>query len=122
MARPASAQAAIDKDELDKLMRLSPTCKEASDWFDVSESSLERFVKTNFGMSFDALRDKRFTKTRMAIKKAQIEMALKGDRVMLIWCGKQYLGQRDVQAVALTGEDGKGIEISVRDYTKKNET
>jgi hypothetical protein len=119
MARPPKAQEAIDKDELEKLMKLYPTVREAADWFGVSDSSLERFVKANFDMSFDALRDKSFVKTRIAIKRAQIDKALKGDNVMLIWCGKQYLGQRDVQAVQLSNDGDKGIKIIVEDYTKK---
>lgn len=93
--RPPAAQLAIDKEELIKLLRLYPTRKEASDWFDVSESSMDRFVANNFQMNYEALRQKSFTKTRMQIKKAQIEAALNGSNVMLIWCGKQYLGQMD---------------------------
>jgi hypothetical protein len=119
MARPPKAQESIDKDELEKLMKLYPTIKEASDWFDVSVSSLERYIKANFDLSFDGLRDKSFTRTRIAIKKAQIEKALKGDNTMLIWCGKQYLGQRDVQAVALSNDGDTGIKIIVEDYSKK---
>ena len=95
MARPAKAQQAIDRAELEKLMRLSPSRREAADWFDVSQSSLERFIKREFQISFEALRDKSFVKTKMAIKRAQIEKALKGDNTMLIWCGKQHLGQSD---------------------------
>ena len=108
MARPASAQAAINKDELEKLMRLYPSEKEASDWFDVSYKSLQRFIKTNFKCSFVQLRDKSFTKTRIAIKRKQIEKALagNGDNTMLIWVGKQYLGQSDKMEQNLNVEDG----------------
>ena len=33
--------------------------------------------------------------TRAALRKAQIDAAKAGDRTMLIWLGKQYLGQSD---------------------------
>jgi len=33
--------------------------------------------------------------TKQALRRAQIEFALKGDRTMLVWAGKQYLDQRD---------------------------
>lgn len=106
MARPAKAQQAIDRAALEALLRFTPSRSEAADWFRVSESSLERFIKREFQMSFDALRAKSFVKTRIAIKRAQIEKALKGDNTMLIWCGKQYLGQVDKidQKVQHSGE------------------
>ena len=91
--RPPEATKKIDKEELEKLLRLHPSKKDVCDWFDVSESTVDRFCRTEFNNSFDELRDKRAVQTRMAIKRMQIEMALKGDRVMLIWMGKQMLGQ-----------------------------
>lgn len=33
--------------------------------------------------------------TRRALRRAQIDAALEGDRTMLVWTGKQYLDQRD---------------------------
>lgn len=109
MARPPKAQESIDKDELENLMKFSPTCREVADWFNVSENSIVRFIKNNFNLSFEELRNKSFVKTRMAIKRAQISKALKGDNVMLIWCGKQYLGQSD----KVLDEDNKPSEIKV---------
>lgn len=121
MGRPPAAQNAIDKDELEKLMKIYLTEQECADWFGVSIDSVHRFIKKNLNTTFAELRDKSFVRTRAAIKKAQIEKALKGDNVMLIWCGKQYLGQRDVQAVQLSNDGDKAIQISVVDYMKKNE-
>lgn len=95
MGRKPRAQEAIDADELKKLMTFHPSKQEAADWFDVSASSLERFIKKEFGCTFEALRDKGFVRTKMAIKRKQIEMALGGCKVMLIWAGKQYLGQSE---------------------------
>lgn len=85
----------INKDELDKLLRLSMSLKETANWFDCSEMTMLRFIKKEYGEGFDTLRDKRFVYTKAAIKRCQIEKALKSDNTMLIWCGKQYLGQSD---------------------------
>jgi hypothetical protein len=95
MGRPPAAMEKIDKAELKKLMQFHPSEKEAADWFDVSLSSLERFIKKEFQCTFDEFRDKGFVRTKISIKRKQIEMALGGDRVMLIWCGKQYCGQSE---------------------------
>ena len=38
---------------------------------------------------------KGFSETKAALAKKQIEVALGGNTTMLIWLGKQYLGQKD---------------------------
>lgn len=110
MARPPTESNKIDKDELEKLMKLYPSEQEASDWFGVNPKTLIRFIRKHFKCSFVQLRDKSFTKTKIAIKRAQIDKALKGDNTMLIWVGKQYLDQREKQSHELSGPDGKAIE------------
>jgi len=86
---------AINKEELEKIMQFYPSRKETADWYKVSEKSLERFIRREYDMTFDAFRDKGFVKTKLALKRKQIEMALDGDRTMLIWLGKQLLGQTE---------------------------
>jgi len=95
MGRPPAAMMAINKEELEKIMHFFPSRKETADWFKISESSLERFIRREFDLTFEAFRDKGFVRTKMAIKRKQIEMALSGDRTMLIWLGKQLLGQTE---------------------------
>ena len=95
MSRPPTESNKINKDELEKLMRLFPSEQEAADWFGVKPKTLFRFIQKHFRCSFVQLRDKSFAKTKIAIKRAQIEKALKGDNTMLIWVGKQYLKQTD---------------------------
>jgi hypothetical protein len=95
MGRPPKAIEAIDGAELKKLMAFHPSRQEAADWFEVSVSTLDRFIKREYACTYEEFRDKGFVRTKMAIKRKQIEMALSGDRVMLIWTGKQYLGQSE---------------------------
>lgn len=40
---------------------------------------------------------------RASIRRLQFKAAEKGDRTMLVWLGKQYLGQSDKQDVKQTG-------------------
>lgn len=49
-----------------------------------------------------------------ALRAKQIEMALKGDRTMLVWLGKVELGQTEVKDTAT-------LEIEVRSLLKKME-
>ncbi len=112
--RPPTETNKIDAAELEKLMKLCISDQEAADWFDVNPRTLDRFIRKHFGCNFVQFHRKRFTKTRIAIKRAQIDKALKGDNTMLIWCGKQYLGQRDKNSNEISGPDGKPIEIDDR--------
>lgn len=95
VGRPATETAKIDQEELVKLMGLHPSEQESADWFDVTIKTLQRFIRKQFDCSFVQLREKSFVRTRMSIKRAQIQLALKGNPTMLIWCGKQYLGQAE---------------------------
>ena len=45
------------------------------------------------------------------LRTAQLRAALRGNPTMLIWLGKQDLGQRDVKAVEVTGAGGEPIEV-----------
>ncbi len=42
---------------------------------------------------------------RQALREAQFEKALSGNSTMLIWLGKQYLGQNDNKDIAVSVED-----------------
>jgi hypothetical protein len=57
---------------------------------------------------------------RKSLRRKQVEMALKGDRTMLIWLGKQLLGQRDEQRVEHAGglrieRDDEALEAAVQE-------
>lgn len=60
-----------------------------------SEDTIERYVKKRFGKTFAELQSERRQHFRKNILGKQYELAMRGDRVMLIWLGKQYLGQSD---------------------------
>lgn len=48
---------------------------------------------------------------RDVLRTAQLRTALRGNATMLIWLGKQDLGQRDVKAVELAGPGGEPIPL-----------
>ena len=117
VARPPDESEKIDKDDLKKLMKYCLSAKEVADFFDLNNiKTLTRYIKTHFKCSFVQLRDKGFIRTKLAIKRAQIEKALTGDNTMMIWCGKQYLGQSDNPEAQ---PDSGGYEISYRKKCRK---
>lgn len=59
-------------------------------------------------MSFAEYSDQKRAKGKLSLRRKQFQLALSGDRTMLIWLGKQYLGQVDKSE--LTGKNGGPIE------------
>lgn len=58
---------------------------------------VDRRIKERHNCRFSEYRDRKLEPLRMNLFKKQIELALKGNVPMLIWMGKQLLGQTDVE-------------------------
>ena len=77
----------IDGDKISKWISYGATVKEIADVENCSEDHIhivfrEKITKGKF-------------ERNIRLRKAQIELALSGNCSMLIWLGKQYLGQKD---------------------------
>ena len=77
----------VPEDEFYKLAALHSSWKELSDWFGVPVGTL----RDNFADIYE----KATTETKQKLRRAQLDLAMKGDRVMLIWLGKNILGQAE---------------------------
>jgi len=77
----------IPEEEFQKLAELHCTWQEISDWYSVPVSTLRD--------NFADLYQKGTTKTKQRLRQAQLKLAMNGDRSMLIWLGKNILGQSD---------------------------
>ena len=77
----------IPVDEVVKLARLHCTYKEMADFFEVPVETLK--------YNFRDLILKYKAETKQSLRKAQIKSALEGNSAMLIWLGKNMLGQSD---------------------------
>lgn len=65
----------------------------------ISVDTLVRRIKEEFNCTFAELKNKRFEKIRINLRKKQYDQAIGGNTSMLIWLGKNILGQADqVQA------------------------
>lgn len=76
------------REEVKKLARLGCTTKEIAAFLEIAEKTVER----NFREELDWGR----SNLRQSIRKAQIQTAIQDrNTTMLIWLGKNYLGQRE---------------------------
>ena len=94
----------IDWDEFDKLCLIQCTLSEIADWFKCSESTIVRKCKTDKHLTFEGYYKKHSSGGRISLRRSQFKAATKGNPALLIWLGKQYLGQKDQQ--------GDGDEVS----------
>lgn len=85
----------ISYDEFEKLCKLQCTLVEIAGWFKVSEDTIERRIKEHYGMTFADIYKKHSASGKISLRRKQYEIAVKGNVTMLIWLGKQYLGQKD---------------------------
>jgi len=77
----------IPEEQVLELARLHCTDKEMADFFEVPLST--------FTDNFRDIIKKGRLETKQRLRKAQLKMALNGDRTMLIWLGKNILGQSE---------------------------
>ena len=95
MAKMGRPEKEIDKEQFEKLCGLQCTQVEISGWFHISADTLDRWCKRTYKKTFaDVFREKRQSGC-ISLRRKQMETALGGNITMLIFLGKQYLGQSD---------------------------
>lgn len=80
-----------DWEEFGKLCGIQCTLSEIAAYYDVSEDTIERAVKRAHKLKFaDYFKQKR-KKGFVSLRRTMWQLALKGDKTMLIWLSKQHL-------------------------------
>lgn len=80
-------RAQVDVQQLIKLAEIGCSTNEMGKFFGCDGSVIRRHYST--------LLDQVKTRTKARLRQAQLDSALNGDKVMLIWLGKQMLNQSD---------------------------
>ena len=99
MARPKKYD--IDTEEVQKLAKYVMTNVEIADFFGCDESLIRK--------SYSEYLTKGRAEMKLRLRQLQWKSAEKGNAVMLIWLGKQILGQSDIPV----GEDSQPLEWSI---------
>ena len=107
MARPTKK---IDKAEFEKLCGLFCTLTDISAFFDCSEDTIERWCKKTYKMGFAEIYKKCSSIGKASLRRWQFQAAAKGNTAMLIFLGKNYLGQADNVHVEANA-DGKLADL-----------
>jgi hypothetical protein len=94
----------IDYEILKKLCVLQCTLEEIAGWFEVSPDTIERRIKEQYGVTFAEYYAKASMRGKIHIRRKQMQVAKSGNVTMLIWLGKQYLGQKENPAPQVEDE------------------
>jgi hypothetical protein len=104
----------INWEQFDKLCGLQCTLLEIASYFDCSDDTIENRVKEVHGITFSEYFAKKRGKGKIALRRKQYEAAIAGNTTLLIWLGKQYLGQSDKQE----NTNIEGVKVNEIDLDK----
>lgn len=88
-------------------MRMYPSTSECAAFFEMSEDTIERRIKSETGLTFEAFRDRHMVKVRYRLIRMAIKKAEESD-TMHIFCLKKLCGWDDNRKIIL---DGKEVTI-----------
>jgi predicted transcriptional regulator len=108
---PGRPKAQINVEVVKALAAIGCPVEEIADEVGVNKKTLER----RFSKDIEKGRLKR----NRSLRRKQFELAMKGDRTMLVWLGKVLLGQSE--KIQHTGEDGGPIKHEHAVATMTNE-
>lgn len=80
---------------IDQLCSIQCTGEEIAGVLDVDYDTLNARIKEKFSIGFSDYYKRKSSRGKMSLRRKQHEIALSGNPTMLIWLGKQYLGQKD---------------------------
>lgn len=92
MGRP---KAKFDWKKIDNFLKAGCTGTEVAAFFGVHPETLYGACETKFNMRFSEYSQEKKASGDSLLRATQFKMALDGDKSMLIFLGKQRLGQRD---------------------------
>ena len=104
----------IDYKTVEKLCALQCTGAEIASFLNIDYSTLVEHIQRDYGMSFPEYFELKSGAGRVSLRRRQWQAAQEGNSAMLIWLGKQYLGQGEptqIHRTELVGEGGGPIEL-----------
>lgn len=109
----------IDLQELEKLCGLQCTIKDIAGWFNVTPQTIDNRIAEVTRLydhegeqrNFKQIMELGYAKGRVSLRRKQMQAADALQPTMLVWLGKQVLGQKD--NLELSGPGGGPIQANV---------
>lgn len=78
----------LNYDKLDALLQFKVSLRFCADYLEISEDTIQRRIKEDFGVSFSEYHELKMERTAVKLQQKAIEQALKGNNTMLIFALK----------------------------------
>lgn len=85
----------IKQEAFEALCAIQCTQEEICAVLGVTDKTLNRWCRETYGQNFSGVFRKKRLNGKASLRRAQYQTAMKGNSSMLIWLGKQWLGQSD---------------------------
>lgn len=85
----------LDWVRLDQYLELGAGLLDCTEFLQCSDDKIQKDIRKKFDLTFTQYRQKKLSKMRVKLLQKQFEVAMGGNVSMLIWLGKQVLGQTD---------------------------
>jgi hypothetical protein len=100
----------IDLVDLEKLCSIGCTHEDLAAFFGTCVRTIEKLRKKP---EYAEIMKRGEGKGRISLRREQMKLVEKGSAPMAIWLGKQWLHQRDVTPIELTGAKGKPVALTL---------
>jgi len=110
----------INWEEFDKLLAIQATKEECAGWFNCSVDTIENKVNEVHGMNFSAYKEQKGATGKISLRRKQFQTAMSGNTALLIFLGKQWLGQSD--KVEHSTDPIKPFELAYVPKSKREDT
>ena len=85
----------INQEQFEKLCAIQCTKLEICEVLGVTDKTLDRWCKETYNKHFSVIFREKRQGGRASLRRAQFETAMSGNSSLLIWLGKNWLGQSD---------------------------
>lgn len=92
-------QSKIDWNEVDRYLEAGCTGSEIAGMLGIAPDTLYHRCGTDHNVNFSSYSQQKKAKGEALLRTKQFQLAMKGDRTLLVWLGKNRLGQREPRDV-----------------------
>ena len=123
MAKTGRPKKEIDKKEFEKLCALQCTKEDIADWFEVSEDTIDRFCKREYGISFAVVFKQKRAKGKVSLRKSGFDMARSNPTVHIFYAKNflQMTDRQDLRAEIVTDEEMAKQAKYIKDVLMKED-
>lgn len=104
----------IDFQMLANMCRIQMTAEECATVLDITPDTIDARLKEETGAGFSDFYKRHIEEGKMSLRRAQFKAAVEEMQpTMLVWLGKQMLGQEDKVTHQMQNPDGSGLSYHV---------